>query len=241
MSTLPPDESLPPSREARPARTVFGIPLPGIPVHWRHRLVVLCFYVLLLMLGWWISQRFEAFSSMELGPTSDPMVRKLVLIAALLFVLTSALPFVPGAEIGFGLLLLFGAPLAVLVYGCMVLALIIAFLIGRVVPCAYLVALFSYLRFNRAAELVEHLANISPRERLDLLMQQAPSRFVPLLLKHRYLSIMLALNVPGNTIIGGGGGIAMVAGMSGLFTVGRFVLAVAVAIAPVPLFFFLMG
>lgn len=236
MSAPPPDKNAPPSDES--ARTE---PSFGIPVHWRHRLVMLCLYIVLLALGWFISRQFEAFSAMELGPTSDPMVRKLILTAALLFVLTSALPFVPGAEIGLGLLLLFGAPLAFLVYACMVTALVIAFLIGRMVPCTYLAALFAYVRFNRAANLVEQMGTISAQERLDLLMERAPSRFVPLLLKHRYLAIMLAFNLPGNTVIGGGGGIAMVAGMSGVFTFGWFLLAVVVAIAPVPLFFFLMG
>lgn len=236
MSALPPDESLPPPRETAPANAAFGI-----PVQWRHRLVVLCFYIVLLVLGWLISRQFQAFSAMELGPTSDPMVRKMIIMAALLFVLTSALPFVPGAEIGLGLLFLFGAPLAPLVYGCMVLALVIAFLIGRLVPSACLGALFGYVRFNRAADLVEQLNGISPEERLNLLIERTPSRFVPLLLKYRYLAIMLALNVPGNTVIGGGGGIALAAGMSGLFTFGWFLVALATAIAPVPLLFFLMG
>lgn len=236
MSALPPDKNAPSSDEGERAETRFGI-----PAHWRHRLVMLCLYIVLLALGWLISRQFEAFSSMELGPTSDPMVRKLIITAALLFVLTSALPFVPGAEIGLGLLLLFGAPLAFLVYACMVTALVIAFLIGRMVPSTYLTALFRYVRFNRAANLVEQMDNISAKERLDLLMERAPSRLIPLLLKHRYLAIMLAFNLPGNTVIGGGGGIAMVAGMSGLFTFGWFLLAVVVAIAPVPLFFFLMG
>jgi hypothetical protein len=204
-------------------------------------MVVIALYLVLIGLGWLVSRQFEAFAAMDLGPTSDPMVRKLIMMAALLFVLTSTLPFVPGAEIGFGLLLLFGAPLAFLVYGCMVVALITAFLIGRMVPCAYLAALFGYLRFQRAADLVCQLEGMAPADRLDMLMERAPSRFLPLLLKHRYLALMLALNVPGNTVIGGGGGIAMVAGMSGVFTFGWFLLAVALAVAPVPLFFHLMG
>ena len=37
-------------------------------------------------------------------------------------------------------------------------------------------------------------------------------------------------------IYGGGGGIALLAGMSGLFTFPRFVAAVALAALPVPLF-----
>lgn len=235
MSALPPDKTEPrtPPLEAESA-------ILGIPVHWRRRLVVACLYMVLIVLGWLVSQQFEAFSSMDLGPTSDPMVRRMIIIAALLFVFTSALPFVPGAEIGLGLLILFGAPLAFLVYGCMVVALVMAFLVGRMVPCTYLAGLFGYMRFNRAMHLVEQLGIRSPGERLDLLVEGAPIRFVPLLLKHRYLAIMLAFNLPGNTVIGGGGGIAMVAGMSGLFSFGWFLAAVVVAIAPVPLFFFLM-
>lgn len=236
MPAPPPDKTAPSASEPGVRAPVFGI-----PVHWRHRFVVMALYLFLIVVGWLISRQFEAFSSMDLGPTSDPMVRKLIMIAALLFVLTSSLPFVPGAEIGLGLLLLFGGQLAFLVYGCMVVALVIAFVIGRMVPCAYLAALFDYLRFHRAADLVCRLENKSPAERLDMLMERAPSRFVPLLLRHRYLALMLALNVPGNTVIGGGGGIAMVAGMSGLFSFGWFLLAMAVAIAPVPLVFFLMG
>lgn len=212
-----------------------------MPVRWRRRLVVIALYLALIGLGWFISLQFEAISAMDLGPTSDPMVRRLIMMAALLFVFTSALPFVPGAEIGLGLLLLFGAPLALLVYGCMVLALMVAFLIGRMVPCTLLAAFFGYLRFQRAADLVCQLDKKTPAERLDMLLERAPRRFIPMLLKHRYLALMLALNVPGNTVIGGGGGIAMVAGMSGLFSLGWFALAIAVAIAPIPLFFFLMG
>ncbi|GAB5509543.1 MAG: hypothetical protein Rhims3KO_09440 [Hyphomicrobiales bacterium] len=236
MSAPPPDKTAPSASEPE-----VSAPVVGIPVHWRHRIVIAALYLFLIIVGWFISRQFEAFSSMELGPTSDPMVRKLIMIAALLFVLTSTLPFVPGAEIGLGLLLLFGAPLAILVYGCMVTALVLAFLIGRMVPCTFLTALFGYLRFHRAVNLVVLLENKSPADRLDLLLERAPSRFVPVLLRHRYLALMLALNVPGNTVIGGGGGIAMVAGMSGLFSFGWFLLAVAVAIAPVPLAFFLMG
>ena len=41
--------------------------------------------------------------------------------------------------------------------------------------------------------------------------------------------------MPGNVLIGGGGGIAMVAGLSRLYSLAGFLLAVGVAVAPVPL------
>ncbi len=78
-------------------------------------------------------------------------------------------------------------------------------------------------------------------QRFEVLIEHAPKRIVPMLLKHRYIAIIVALNVPGNAVIGGGGGIALLAGMSGLFTLPRFVSAVALAALPVPLFVMLGG
>jgi hypothetical protein len=52
---------------------------------------------------------------------------------------------------------------------------------------------------------------------------------------------MVALNVPGNAVIGGGGGIALLAGMSGLVTFPRFLATVSLAALPVPLFVVLAG
>ena len=65
--------------------------------------------------------------------------------------------------------------------------------------------------------------------------------YIPWLLKHRYIAVIVALNVPGNALIGGGGGIALLAGMSGLFTFPRYLAALALAVLPVPLFVLIMG
>ena len=58
--------------------------------------------------------------------------------------------------------------------------------------------------------------------------------------RHRYLATMVLLNMPGNSLVGGGGGIAFVCGMSGKFSLAGFAAAVAIAVAPVPLLFLLM-
>ena len=72
-----------------------------------------------------------------------------------------------------------------------------------------------------------------------LLPTRSSTRLTPFLLRHRYLAIALLLNLPGNALIGGGGGIALVSGMSGVFSFAGFVALTAVAVAPVPLLFFL--
>ena len=64
---------------------------------------------------------------------------------------------------------------------------------------------------------------------------------VPFLLDHRYLTIAALLNLPGNALIGGGGGIGLIAGMSKIIPFYCYVLVTAVAVAPVPLFMFFRG
>jgi uncharacterized membrane protein YdjX (TVP38/TMEM64 family) len=151
-----------------------------------------------------------------------------------LYVVAMALPFVPGMEISVALIVLFGARGAVLVYGATLLALCLSYLAGRRVPAGVIAGLFGWLRLHRARVLVQRLAPLPPDARLRLLLEAAPARLVPFLLRHRYLALAVAFNTPGNSLIGGGGGIALVAGLSGLYRGPRFVLLVALAIAPIP-------
>ncbi|NDW52800.1 hypothetical protein [Aliiroseovarius sp. PrR006] len=159
--------------------------------------------------------------------------------AMVVFVIASATPFVPGAEIGFGLILLFGGKIAPLVYLGMVAALFLAFSIGRLLPLSWLAAFFQYVGLERAHKFVLKQHSKSPRQRLEALTENVPNRFADLLLRHRYLLIIVVLNLPGNSLIGGGGGIALLAGISGLFSMTKMALTVAIAVAPIPLFFFL--
>lgn len=159
-----------------------------------------------------------------------------VLIAATTaFVVTSAIPFVPGAEIGFGLILMFGAKVVALVYASMVTALTLSFLIGRVVPAERVATLFGYFGLTKARALALRMGPLSPKARLDLLSDNLPSRFAPLLLRHRHLALIALINLPGNSVVGGGGGIAFTAGLSGLYSLPGFFATLLVAVAPVPL------
>ena len=83
---------------------------------------------------------------------------------------------------------------------------------------------------NRDTKIVK----ISPHIVEDAI-RSAPSKVVPFLLKHRYLMIAIALNLPGNALIGGGGGIGLISGMSGLYPFPKYILLVSFAITPLPL------
>jgi hypothetical protein len=75
--------------------------------------------------------------------------------------------------------------------------------------------------------------------RKEFLLSQSASPLLPLAMRFRFIALMVLLNVPGNSVLSGGGGISMVAGHSRLFRFPSFLAAVAIAVAPVPLFLFL--
>jgi hypothetical protein len=159
--------------------------------------------------------------------------------SAVLYVVLMALPFMPGIEIGLMLMAMLGVGGIVLVYLCTVLALSLSFLAGRLFPPRHVARALGWMRLERARRLVTELEPLSAEERFRFLARSTPSRIVPFLLRHRYLVLAVLFNVPGNAIIGGGGGIALIAGMSRLFPIPKYVLLVCLAITPVPLLFLL--
>jgi hypothetical protein len=198
-------------------------------------------YIFLLVGGWYIGSLLFELSDIEVRPSNEPIVHKMIMATTGIFTIASALPFVPGAEIGFGLILVFGKKIALLVYLSMVAALTLAYLIGLLVPPRLTSSVFRFFGLNRAHDLVQGLAKLDPSAKLDFLLNNAPRRFVPFLLRHRYLALIILFNLPGNSLIGGGGGIAFSAGLSGLFSFPRYLTAVSIAIAPVPAIFMLTG
>jgi hypothetical protein len=185
----------------------------------------------------WLTARFVP----HLTPSTEPAMHRLIMVAIAIYVLCMMLPFVPGMEIGLGMLIVFGAPIVPLVYGATVLALSLAFLIGRLVPQATITAALRSVGLGRGAAMLEELDGLAPADRLGWLLARAPGRVLPQLVRFRYLALLVLFNLPGNAVIGGGGGIAMLSGFSRLFSTGGFVAAVAVAVSPVPLLILLTG
>ncbi len=156
-------------------------------------------------------------------------------LGLLLYTVLLSLPFVPGVELGWALMMLLGMPGVVLVYLATVLALTLSFTVGNRVPLSYVARLLRWLHLYRAAVLLPQLEPLDAEQRLRFLLVRAPRRIAPLLLRHRYLALAMAFNLPGNTLLGGGGGIALLAGLSRLFTLPLYLVTVVLAVAPVPL------
>ena len=195
---------------------------------WRVALILLAVYAVHLMLDWVSAAAKDpgAVGSWRLG------VLALMLLA---YALLMAIPFVPGIEIGLMLLALEGARAAPFVYAATVTGLMLAYLAGEWLPYARLHRLLADFRLHRACRLLERLAPLGREQRLALLHERLPRWCAPFLTRFRYLLIALAVNLPGNAVLGGGGGILFVAGLSRLFHPVGVAATLALAVAPVPL------
>ncbi len=174
-------------------------------------------------------------------PGNEDAVHRTIMVSATLYALLLAVPFVPGAEIGVGLLVMLGPPIALLVYLCTVVGLSLSFTIGRLIPLSVLVRFSKDIRLERTSKLLAAIAPLKKKQRLSYLVQKAPKRFVPFLLRYRYLALAVALNIPGNYLIGGGGGIALFAGVSRLYSVPGFLITIVLSVAPIPIAVLIFG
>ena len=175
----------------------------------------------------------------QMWPQHANMVVSLLFASIVSYILLLAIPFLPGIEVGLMLMAMLGAKGIVLVYLCTVLALSLSFLFGRLLPPRHLARALGWFHLNRGRDLVTSLEPLDTEERLRYLLRSAPSRIVPFLLRHRYLIIGVLFNVPGNALIGGGGGIGLIAGMSRLFPFPRYLLLICLATTPGPILFLL--
>lgn len=153
----------------------------------------------------------------------------------LVFIVAAAIPFVPGAEIGFALLMVFGAEVVVEVYLSMLCALLLAFGAGRLVPSTS--ASRAVSSFVARWRLFRMRSRHAARERLTA----KAVRVFQKISKNRHVALCAALNTPGNSILGGGGGLAFMAGASGCFSLLGFGVTASIAVLPVPLLFFVVG
>lgn len=207
-----------------------------IGIFWKIALFV-AVLVAAKMSGDWVMSQI----SVNLTPRTEPTLHLFIMVAIGLYTCLMMLPFVPGAEIGLGLIASLGPKIAPLVYGCTVVALSMAFLIGRLIPQEAIVHAFEFLHLKRAAGLLRNMVDLDFEARMDFLVGNSSSRLLQLALRYRFIALIMLLNIPGNSVLGGGGGIAMIAGYSRLFPFPTFLAAVAIAVAPVPLFLFLSG
>jgi len=163
---------------------------------------------------------FQTPHAVNIADSNGGTIWSITLILVL-YVLLLSVPFVPAAEIGLALLVGFGAAIAWPVYVATVLALSIAFAAGRIA---------SRSRHARTACAADPASEALAR----LGAGWTGRRRLQRLLRFRWLAIAVLINLPGNTIVGGGGGIAMAVGYSRTFNYPAFLACSAVAVAPVP-------
>ncbi len=223
MSPAPPASDPPPRRQALWRSTV------------RFLLILL-----LVLLAREVVMRIRAALEAA-GAGGDAAMIGLMGAGVVLYALLMAIPFVPGIEIGVALLAMHGKTIAPFVFFGTFSGLTLAFLAGRLMPLGPLERALRDLHLIRAADLVARIAPLDRDQRLALIRQVLPRRLAPHLLRWRYLAIAIALNVPGNAVIGGGGGIALLAGLSGLFSTRATLATFALAVSPVPILIVLFG
>ena len=209
------------------------------PASWVATVIKLAVIVLVIILANIAVSDLVDRLGIQIWPEYMEILDRAILVAMVLYILLMSLPFLPGVEIGFMLMVMLGPKGVAIVYICTVLALMISFSVGRLIPLHHLVSLLEWLHFKRAASLLTSFSEVPPENRLGYLTDRVSVKVVPSILKHRYLTLALLLNLPGNALIGGGGGIGMMAGMSRLYSYPVCFLIVAAAVLPVPMFFIL--
>ncbi|MEO9574202.1 MAG: hypothetical protein ABJ263_18370 [Tateyamaria sp.] len=197
--------------------------------------------IAILLLATWGAHMVRDALSIEIRPENEQQVHRGIMFGTVAYVVSLALPFVPGAEIGMALLAAFGSSIVPLIYVATITSMMLAYAIGRFLPIGMLENTLATLRMQRAAHLVAQAAPLSQEERLSMLLEGQPPRILRFALRYRYIAVALAVNTPGNSIIGGGGGIMMMAGLSGLFSPVATLLTIMIAVAPVPLAVFFFG
>ena len=176
----------------------------------------------------------------KIMPHNRAAVRNALVMGTLAYIFLMALPFVPGAEIGVAMLTLLGPQIAPLVYLATILSLTLSFVVGRMLPPGLSAAMLHKIGLHRAARLITTIAASPPATRLDTLFAQFDHGAIKLATRYRYPLLALLINLPGNIVIGGGGGIAMTAGLSRVFAPLPFLITVAIAVLPVPLAIMMM-
>jgi hypothetical protein len=157
----------------------------------------------------------------QMWPEYVDIAAFILFASIVIYILLLAIPFLPGIEVGLALMAILGVKGIVLVYLCTVLSLSLSFLFGRLLPPRYVARALGWYHLVRARDLVTALEPLTSEERLRFLLRSAPSRIVPFLLRQRCLVIGMLFNLPGNALIGGGGGIGLISAQQGAGHVSR--------------------
>lgn len=208
---------------------------------YRRGLLKLAGFILLIVAANYMSGWIVDTLQVEIRPSTEDFVHRMTMVSAIAYALLIAIPFVPGVEIGLALIAMFGTAIVFLIYVSTLVGLSVSFVVGRLVSLTWLARLFDDFHLHGARRLLNTIEPMDGAERLNYLVSKAPHRLIPFLLRHRYVALALLVNLPGNIVIGGGGGIALMAGASRLYSVPGFFITIVLAVSPVPIAILLFG
>ncbi len=161
--------------------------------------------------------------------------------ALVAYALLLAIPFVPGVEIGLSLLIMQGSAVAPLILVATVAGLSLSYGVGSAfattLPCSFLRS----MGLPRACAFVESMKDLDRAERLQTLRDAAPHWLGGWVIKNRYILLAILVNLPGNSLVGGGGGILLLAGLSRLYSWPLVLLTLLLATSPIPVAVWIFG
>ena len=206
--------------------------LPGLPALGPRSMGMVWVWAALLVGGHSLSHMGFHDAQAMLAAVRDEFGTVALMVLALAYAMALAMPFVPGLELGLLIMAVVGPTGALVAYAATIAGLCLAFAVGRILPESVL------------AQCLSRIGIAMPRAGITSGMQSIiasggragpmPGRLAGALLRHRYLTLGLCLNFPGNAALGGGGGLALLCGMSRRFSWGKFILTVAIATSVVP-------
>jgi hypothetical protein len=207
--------------------------LPMLPNPRVRGLSILVFWAFLLVLGHQLShQGFHELQDVLTSPGYEIGISALAM-SGIAYLLLLALPFVPGVELGLLMMVVFGRDGVIAAYLATVGGLSLAYAAAGLLPNRMTSRWMARLGLSDAAE--DPGAAIDGMVANTKVTGRAAGKVGSFLRDHRYLTVAASLNLPGNSVLGGGGGIALLCGLSGQFHWGRFILTVVLATAPIPL------
>lgn len=148
-----------------------------------------------------------------------------LILTSLAYMVLLAVPFVPGVELGWLIIGVFGRVGIVMAWAATVLGLSISFALANWLRDR---PLLHRIQASRARLVSTPTAELS-------VLRRALQYGVCFYVKHPYIFLFLTLNLPGNWVIGGGGGIAAMTGLAPGVRYWRFLLTVMVATGILPL------
>ena len=210
-----------------------ALSLPFVPTPGLRATAMVLLWTALIIAGHSLSHMGLDDARKALSAMHDAVGPLALLTITLVYALALAMPFVPGVELGLLIMAVFGPIGALVAYAATIGGLSVAHALGRLLPERVVVRMLE--RFGISAGQDGALSQMQRMVGQGRLRRIVPARLGAWVLEHRYVCLAMSLNFPGNSVVGGGGGLALLCGLTKRFDWRAFLATVAIATSPVPI------